>query len=116
MSPTILTSADGRTRIAVGASGGKQIISAVLQVVLDVVDFGMDPAAAVAAPRIHHAWTPNVLKVERLAPETIAALRAKGHEVEETTFDSSVQVVIEEDGHYRGASDPRRGGAPAIAR
>jgi gamma-glutamyltranspeptidase/glutathione hydrolase len=116
MSPTVLTSADGRTRIAVGASGGKLIISAVLQVVLDVVEFGMDPAAAVAAPRIHHAWTPNVLKVERIAPESIQALRAKGHEVEETTFESSVQIVIEQDGGYRGASDPRRGGAPAIAR
>jgi gamma-glutamyltranspeptidase/glutathione hydrolase len=116
MSPTVLTSADGRTRIAVGASGGKLIISAVLQVVLDVVEFGMDPAAAVAAPRIHHAWTPNVLRVERIDPEAITGLRAKGHEVEETTFESSVQIVIEQDGSYRGASDPRRGGAPATAR
>ena len=116
MSPTVLTSADGRTRIAVGASGGKLIISAVLQVVLDVVEFGMDPEAAVAAPRIHHAWKPNVLKVERIAPDTIAGLRAKGHEVEATTFESSVQIAIEQDGGYRGASDPRRGGAPAIAR
>jgi gamma-glutamyltranspeptidase/glutathione hydrolase len=116
MSPTVLTSADGRTRIAIGASGGPLILSAVLQVVLDVVDFGMDPAAAVAAPRIHHGWKPNVLKVEGLAPDTIQALRAKGHEVQETTFGSSVQVVVEQDGHYRGASDPRRGGAPSLAR
>jgi gamma-glutamyltranspeptidase/glutathione hydrolase len=116
MSPTVITSADGRTRIAVGASGGKLIISAVLQVVLDVIEFGMDPVAAVEAPRIHHGWQPNVLKVERLPPETIAGLRAKGHEVEETAFESSVQIVIEQDGGYRGASDPRRGGAPAIAR
>jgi gamma-glutamyltranspeptidase / glutathione hydrolase len=116
MSPTVLTSADGRTRVAVGASGGRMIITAVLQVVLDLVEFGMDPAAAVAAPRIHHAWKPDVLQVERLAPETIAALRAKGHHVEETTFESSVQVVVQDAGQYRGASDPRRGGAPAIAR
>jgi gamma-glutamyltranspeptidase/glutathione hydrolase len=116
MSPTVLTSPDGRTRIAIGASGGPLIISAVLQVALDLVEFGMDPAAAVEAPRIHHGWKPNVLKVEGLAPETIQALRAKGHDVQETTFSSSVQVVVEEDGRYRGASDPRRGGAPALAR
>ena len=116
MSPTVLTSADGHTRIAVGASGGQMIISGVLQVVLDIVDFGMDPAAAVQAPRIHHGWKPNVLKVEGLSPETIAALRALGHDVQETTFSSSVQVVVEQDGRYRGASDPRRGGAPALAR
>jgi gamma-glutamyltranspeptidase/glutathione hydrolase len=116
MSPTVLTSADGRTRIASGASGGQLIIRAGLQVILDVVDFGMDPAAAVQAPRIHDGWKPNVLKAENLAPETIAALRAKGHEVQETTFSSSVQVAAEKDGRYRGASDPRRGGAPALAR
>jgi gamma-glutamyltranspeptidase/glutathione hydrolase len=116
MSPTVLTSPDGRIRIAVGASGGPLILSAVLQVILDLVDFGMDPTAAVAAPRIHHGWKPNVLKAEGLAPETIAALRAKGHDVQEATFSSSVQVVVEEDGRYRGASDPRRGGEPALAR
>ncbi|MNC98214.1 Gamma-glutamyltranspeptidase precursor [compost metagenome] len=83
---------------------------------LDLVDFGMDPTAAVDAPRIHHGWKPNVLKVERVSPGTIAALRAIGHEVQETTFGSSVQLVVGEDGRYRGASDPRRGGQPAIAR
>jgi gamma-glutamyltranspeptidase len=56
---------------------------------------------------------PNVLRVEGLPPEAIQGLRARGHEVEATTFDSSVQIVVERDGHYRGASDPRRGGAPA---
>ncbi len=117
MTPTILTSADGGTRIAVGASGGPVIISAVLEVVLDLVDFRMDPAEATAAPRFHHAWKPNVLKVEQgVDPATIAALRAKGHDVQETTFSSAVQVVVQEGDRYRGASDPRRGGLPAAAR
>jgi gamma-glutamyltranspeptidase/glutathione hydrolase len=116
MAPTVLTSPDGRTRIAVGASGGQLIISGVLEVILDIIDFKMDPAAAVAAPRVHHGWKPNVLKVEGLSEDTIAALRALGHDVQVTPFGSSVQVVIEEDGRYQGASDPRRGGAPALAR
>jgi gamma-glutamyltranspeptidase/glutathione hydrolase len=117
MAPTVLTSADGGTRVVIGASGGPVIISAVLQVLLDLVDFGMDPEAAVSAPRIHHAWKPNVLKLEAgVGTAAIEALRAKGHEIEVKTFESAVQVAVRRGDQYGAASDPRRGGAPAEAR
>ena len=63
-------------------------------------------------PKSEKPATPEIATCKSAA---IQALRAKGHDVQETTFGSSVQVAIEEDGGYRGASDPRRGGAPALA-
>ena len=115
MSPTVLRSPDGR-RIVVGASGGPTIISATLQVVSDIIDFGMDPAEAVGAPRIHHQWTPDILFVdEGISADTIAALRARGHEVKQQPAFSAVQAISAADGISLGASDPRKGGWPAAA-
>ncbi len=64
MSPTIVLDADGAVEIVAGASGGPRIITGTLQVILHVIDFGMDAAGAVEHPRLHHQWRPDVLQLE----------------------------------------------------
>lgn len=117
MSPTILISPDGSERIVVGASGGPFIISATLQVVLNLIDFGMDPSDAVAAPRIHHQWQPQLLFVEaELSRDTRQLLEARGHALKEIDPFSAVQVIRWTGEGAQGASDPRKGGWPAGVR
>ena len=117
MSPTVLISPDGSERIVVGASGGPFIITATLQVILNLVDFGLDPSEAVAAPRIHHQWQPQLVFVEKeLGRDTRALLEARGHALKALDPFSSVQVIHWKDGGALGASDPRKGGWPAGVR
>lgn len=117
MSPTLVLDAEGRVVLAVGASGGSTIISAVLQAVLNVVDFGMDPQAAVAAARVHHQWQPDRLYVEpEISPDTRALLEALGHELKVVRAFSAAQMVgAGANGLRLGGSDPRKGGRPAGA-
>jgi len=86
MTPTIVEAPDGRLSLVVGSPGGGRIITAVLQTILHVVDHGLDVQAAVAAPRVHHQWAPDVLFAERngLAPDVADALRARGWTVDDT--------------------------------
>src|SRR3981189_2687472 len=77
MSPTIVLK-DGRPVLVTGTPGGSRIISAVLQVVVNVLDYRMDVAQAVAAPRLHHQWLPDEVRAERgFAEEPLAPLRAR---------------------------------------
>ena len=76
MSPTIVLK-DGKPVLVTGTPGGSRIISAVLQVVVNVLDYKMDVAAAVAAPRVHHQWMPDEVRVERGFPDGNAG-RAEG--------------------------------------
>ena len=70
MTPTILFK-DGRPFLATGSPGGSRIITTVLQIIMNLVDHGMNVAAATAAPRVHHQWLPDELRVERgLSPDT----------------------------------------------
>jgi gamma-glutamyltranspeptidase/glutathione hydrolase len=119
MVPTILYR-DGRPAIVVGAPGGSVIISAVLQAILNIVDFGMSPVEAVTVPRIHCEG--KALHAEaRVEGSVCAALAAMGHEVRHSpiSFDpvmSRAHVVLIEDGKWRGAADPRGGGGVAYSR
>ena len=114
MSPTIVLDSDGEVLLAVGASGGSTIISSVLQTIVNTVDFGMDPVAAVSAPRIHHQWQPDVLMLEPEIPvDVVNALRARGHEIVVREGFSSVQAVLRDQASLAGASDPRKGGRAA---
>ena len=114
MSPTILTSPRGE-KIAVGASGGPFIISATLQSIVNIIDFGMTASEAVSAPRVHHQWTPRALFVDKDIPLDVRqSLESKGHSLRSMPFHSSVQMVyLDGSGQFHGASDPRKGGRPA---
>jgi gamma-glutamyltranspeptidase/glutathione hydrolase len=113
MSPTIVLK-DGRPVLVTGTPGGSRIISAVLQVVVNVLDYGMDVAQAVAAPRLHHQWLPDEVRVERgFAEETLAALRARGHRVIEPLGQTSANSIAVTPNGLLGAPDPRTRGAEA---
>jgi gamma-glutamyltranspeptidase/glutathione hydrolase len=115
MSPTVLIGPEGQ-RIAVGASGGPFIISSTLQAILNVIDFQMSPSRAVAEPRIHHQWQPDVLMLdEGISADTAALLRARGHATKELPFFSAVQLIATDGPELIGGADPRKGGWPAGA-
>jgi len=114
MTPTILDR-DGRLFMVTGSPGGPRIISTTLLTILNVVDWKMDPQAAVAAPRFHHQWDPNRLRVEpEVSDVVIEALEARGHDVERSSRHWSAAEVIVVDpvtGHHLGGADPRTDGA-----
>jgi gamma-glutamyltranspeptidase/glutathione hydrolase len=114
MSPTIVLK-DGKPVLVTGSPGGSRIISAVLQVVVDVLDYNMDVAAAVAAPRVHHQWMPDEVRVERgFSDEVLAELKAKGHKVIEPLGQTSVNSIAVTPNGLLGAPDPRTRGAAAV--
>ena len=111
MTPTIVFK-DGRPWLATGSPGGSRIITTVLQILVNSIDFEMNIAAATNAPRVHHQWLPEELRVEAgLSPDTLAALAALGHEVVVKRTMGSTQSVKRSDGRFAGASDPRQPGA-----
>ena len=113
MSPTIVLK-DGKVVLVTGSPGGSRIISTVLQVIVNVLDYHMDVAAAVAAPRLHHQWMPDEVKVEPGFPdEVLAGLRARGHSVVESMGYSSANSILVTPHGLLGAPDPRTRGAEA---
>ena len=109
MSPTIVMR-DGRVLLVTGTPGGSRIITTVLQVVLNVIDHGMNIAEAVAAPRIHHQWLPDQVFAERgLSPDTLRLLEAKGHRIVDTATIGSANSILVTPGGLTGA----RRSAPA---
>ncbi len=115
MSPTIVLERD-KPVIAVGAAGGPKIISAVLQELVGMIDLGMTPREAIAAPRIHQQWSPDELMAESALPEGIKrALEQRGHKLRELNS-LSVSHVVARSGDKKsfvGAADPRAGGNAA---
>ncbi|MCC6847925.1 MAG: gamma-glutamyltransferase [Deltaproteobacteria bacterium] len=110
----IIARADGRPRVVAGGSGGPLIISATLQTLLGILDFGLDPAAAIAAPRIHQQWAPpSLISEAELDPTTAADLTARGHVLRRFPFAGAVQVVVARDGLLIAAADPRKNGGAA---
>jgi gamma-glutamyltranspeptidase/glutathione hydrolase len=113
MSPTIVLK-DGKPVLVTGSPGGSRIISAVTQVIVNVLDYRMDAAAAVAAPRLHHQWLPDEVRVEHgFTDDTLEALRAKGHRVIEPLGRTSANSIAVTDNGLLGAPDPRSRGAAA---
>ena len=93
MTPTVVEAPDGRLRLVVGSPGGGRIITTVFEAILNVVDHGMTVSEAVAVPRVHHQWLPDVLFAERgaLARDVVGSLRDRGW------------TVVEEDGYWSRA-------------
>ncbi|WP_137042592.1 gamma-glutamyltransferase [Pseudolabrys sp. FHR47] len=119
MTPTIVLK-DGKPFIVTGSPGGSRIITAVLQVITNVIDFKMPIAAAVTAPRIHHQWMPDTVYVESGFPQAVLdGLAARGHKLEPTrpaTSVNSIEVLPKTEfqpRRYVGAADPRTRGSLA---
>jgi gamma-glutamyltranspeptidase/glutathione hydrolase len=113
MSPTIVLK-DDRPVLVTGSPGGSRIISTVLQVIVDVLDYHMDVAAAVAAPRLHHQWLPDEVRIERgFTDGTLAELSSMGHQLVEPMGQTSANSILVTPNGLLGAPDPRTRGAEA---
>jgi gamma-glutamyltranspeptidase / glutathione hydrolase len=113
MAPTLVFR-DGELELVTGSPGGSRIITIVTEIILDVVDFGMNIADATETVRIHHQWLPDELQVERGLPDdTIRLLKVLGHKVVIHDTWGSAQSIFRENGVLMGAADRRQRGALA---
>ncbi len=120
MTPTIVVH-DGKTFLVLGSPGSSKIITTVGNVLIGVIDYGMNVQEAVNAPRFHHQWLPDVLNVEQwFSPDTVQALRKMGYDVQ-VGLNESGQIhpywseaeciaVDPQTGERLGASDFRSNG------
>ncbi|MCW3050920.1 MAG: gamma-glutamyltransferase 1, Threonine peptidase family [Chthonomonadales bacterium] len=121
MTPTIVLK-NGKLFLVIGSPGGPTIITTVLQVILNVVDFDMNLREAIAAPRIHHQWLPDVVKYEayRFPTDVRDALIGLGHKLGDTSSrgtywgDAEGIMFDPKTGLYLGASDPRSNDSSAL--
>jgi gamma-glutamyltranspeptidase/glutathione hydrolase len=108
MSPTIVKRS-GKNFLVTGSPGGSRIITTTLQVIMNVIDHGLNIKSAVAAPRIHHQWLPDELRIEEgLSPDTINKLEALGHAIRQKSAMGAIQSIQVIDGIMYGGADPRR--------
>ncbi|MCH2139663.1 MAG: gamma-glutamyltransferase [Phycisphaerales bacterium] len=114
MSPTIVLK-DGQIRLIAGASGGPRIINGTLQVILNVLLRGMSPEEAVASPRLHHQWLPDVVQFEELWTDgaMIQEMEALGHSTRGRPTVGKVQMIDIRKAGFTPVSDPRKEGVPA---
>jgi gamma-glutamyltranspeptidase/glutathione hydrolase len=116
MTPTIVER-DGKPVLVLGSPGGPRIITSVLEALTNIVDFDLSPSDAVAAPRFHQQFLPDVLYYERggFPPETLAALAERGYSLTEQAPWGAVELIaIGPDGVRLGISDPRRPAGAAV--
>ncbi len=117
MSPTILAK-DGMLVAVVGSPGGRTIINTVLQVILNVVDFRMDIAQAVAAPRVDQEWLPDRVTIEQngTTRDVVARLEAMGHAVRMRGSQGVANCIMVDPrtGALMGAADPRHPAGAAV--
>ncbi len=107
MTPTILLR-DGRLYMVLGSPGGPRIITTVLQVIVNVLDFHMNIREATDWPRFHHQWLPDKLYMEPgISPDTRALLAARGFQIEPARSIGEVAAVLVEGGWLHGAADSR---------
>ncbi|MEP5764648.1 MAG: gamma-glutamyltransferase [Halieaceae bacterium] len=111
MTPTMVFK-DGKPWLATGSPGGSIIITAVLQTIINAMDFDMNIASAAASARVHHQWMPDRLTVEQgISPDTRRLLEKMGHKVVDTRRTlGRTQSIMLEDGLLYGATDTRRPG------
>jgi gamma-glutamyltranspeptidase / glutathione hydrolase len=112
MTPTIVLK-DGKLFLVLGSPGGPTIITTVANILIGVVDYGLNIQEAVNAPRFHHQWIPDgILAEDQLSPDTLAILRTKGHKIkmDELWGDGECIEVDPKTGERLGASDGRNNG------
>jgi gamma-glutamyltranspeptidase/glutathione hydrolase len=113
MTPTIVLK-DGKPFLITGSPGGSRIITAVLQVIVNTIDFHMPIDKAVEAPRLHNQWQPDVTDVEPGFPaDVLAGLKARGHHLMPTAPHTSANSIEVTPDGYVGAADSRTRGALA---
>jgi gamma-glutamyltranspeptidase/glutathione hydrolase len=113
MAPTIVLK-DGKLVMVLGSPGGPRIITTVANILMGVVDYGLDIQQAVNAPRFHHQWQPDEIYIEKtgISPDTIRLLQARGHKVNPQGYwsDGECIAVDPKTGDLLGAPDGRNGG------
>jgi gamma-glutamyltranspeptidase/glutathione hydrolase len=113
MTPTIVKR-EGKNLLVTGSPGGSRIISTTLQVIMNVIDHGLNLQSAVAASRVHHQWLPDQLRIEEgLSPDTVRLLQEMGHRVTQQAAMGAAHSILIKNGRMYGAADPRR--ATALA-
>jgi gamma-glutamyltranspeptidase/glutathione hydrolase len=120
MTPAIVLDPAGRLSVVLGSPGGTTIITTVYHVISNLIDHGMLPADAVAAPRMFHQARPDTVQIEQTADslagfhETVVAeLERLGHAVRRRSYMGDVQAIARTPAGWQGISDPRRGGGGA---
>jgi gamma-glutamyltranspeptidase/glutathione hydrolase len=107
MTPTVVLR-DGRLFMVLGSPGSGRIISTVLQVMLNVFDFGMNVQDAVNRPRFHHQWKPDKIFMEPgFSPDTLALLQSRGHAIETAGSIGETAAILRNNGWLEGAADSR---------
>ena len=111
MTPTIVLQ-DGKVRLVTGSPGGRTIPNTTLWVVLNVLEFGLEPRAAVDAPRTHHQWFPDILLLEgdSWPAATRSALSAMGHTWRRIDRQGNANSIVVDPstGRIHGLADRRR--------
>jgi gamma-glutamyltranspeptidase/glutathione hydrolase len=113
MTPTIITQ-NGKLFMVVGAPGGSRITTGVFQVILDVIDFHMNPQDAVDLPRFHEQWRPDVLYLQNGFSETsFAGLKQMGYDIKPIGGVAQVQAIVIQNGTLEGGTETRLSGKVA---
>jgi gamma-glutamyltranspeptidase/glutathione hydrolase len=115
MTPTIILK-DGKPFLVLGAPGGPMIITAVLQVIINVIDFRMNVQDAIDFPRIHHQWKPDRLDTEStVSPDTVGQLQRMGYSTHtaDPGEQARVEAILIGDGWLQGGHDSRSSGGKA---
>ena len=118
MTPTIVVK-DGKTLLVTGSPGGSTIITTTLQLIVNVIDHGMNLSDAVSSPRVHHQWQPDAILYEQrgLSPDTVRILESRGHlGLRSWPYPGGIgdaNSVMRVEGGYAGMADPRNPGGAA---
>jgi gamma-glutamyltranspeptidase/glutathione hydrolase len=113
MTPTIVLDGD-RVKMTAGAAGGPTIITATTQVLLNVLDFGLDAQAAVSSPRVHDQWMPEVLSIEPdIVVDVRQGLEKRGQKLREIPRIGVANAIVRTERGLEAAAEPRSAGAPA---
>ena len=113
MTPTIIENEKNELFMVLGSPGGSTIITTVVQIVMNVIDFDMSIKEAIETKRFHHQWLPDYIQVERnsLSKETIIQLEKFGHNIENRSSIGEVNCILIDQNNFKHAcSDSRRGG------
>src|SRR5690606_27876776 len=112
MSPTIVLDQNDEVLLVVGAAGGPTIITAVSQVILNVIEHKMSLADAMRAPRMHHQALPDAIRHESegFNPAVLDSLRRMGHELNAQRGIANVNAIMRVEGGWHGVKEPRGAG------